>query len=169
MCQERSDQVIHLLLALSLSCIQTLYTRKIAVRPYNGRVRPHGGSLPRIVEADGDPRGQGPVDPGQVALQPEPLLAALRVVDVVAEKDVVGRPNVHRVEEVRGRPARPVGRLQLALQMPEKEPGKTQSFSQTDDSLHALVACSLRQSRHSLAGMPAQVYALQILSGRQLM
>ena len=42
------------------------------------------------------------------------------------------------------------------------------SFSQTNDSFHTLLACSLRESRHSLAGMPARVYALQVLSARQL-
>ena len=84
------------------------------VRPYHGRGTPPGGSLPRVVEADSDPGSQGPVDPGQVTLQPDPLLAAICVVDVVAEEDVVGRPNIHRVEEVGRRPARPIGCLQTA-------------------------------------------------------
>ena len=81
-----------------------------------GDVSNIGTILPRVVEADSDPGSQGPVNPGQVALQPEPLLAALRVVDVVAEEDVVGRPDIHRVEEVGGRAARPVGCLQGASQ-----------------------------------------------------
>ena len=44
-----------------------------------------------------------------------------------------------------------------------------QSISQTNHSLQALLARSLHERRHSLAGMLAQVYALQISSDPQLM
>ena len=63
------------------------------------------------MEVDSDPGGQRPVDVGQVGLEPDVLLAAHGVVDVVAEEDVVGGPHVHRVEKVGRRAARPVRRL----------------------------------------------------------
>ena len=75
------------------------------------------------MEVDGDPGGQGPVDVGQVSLEPDVLLAAHGVVDVVAEEDVVGGPHVHRVEEVGRRAARPVRRLRSNT--------KSRSFTQS--------------------------------------
>ena len=68
------------------------------------------------MKIDSDPGSQGPVNLGQISLQPDPLLAALCIVHIIAEEDVVRRADIHRVEEVGGRPTRPVGCLQGASQ-----------------------------------------------------
>jgi len=69
------------------------------------------GVIPGVVEVDSDPWSLRPVNARQVLLEPDVLLAAHCVVDVVAQEDVVGGPDVHRVEKVRRRRARPVRRL----------------------------------------------------------
>ena len=55
---------------------------------------------PGVVEVDGDPGGDGAVDIGQVLLEPDVLGAALGVVYIVAEEDVVAGAHICGVVEV---------------------------------------------------------------------
>ena len=63
--------------------------------------------------AESSPGRLGAVDVSEVLLEPDPLRAALGVVHVVAEEDVVRGADVCRVEEVGRRAAGSVRRLRI--------------------------------------------------------
>ena len=68
-------------------------------------------ALPGVMEIDSDPGCLAPVNVAQVRFEPDVLLAAHSVVDVVAQEDVVGWAHIDGVEEVGRRSAGSVWRL----------------------------------------------------------
>ncbi len=74
--------------------------RQIVFRALTQRGQHLKVHLPGIVEIYGRPRSAASINVSQVVFQPDPLLAALGIIYIVAQEDVVGGPHIHRIEEV---------------------------------------------------------------------